>query len=201
MPTDVFMNLNKTKKERIVKIGLEVFSKNKYHKTSVKLITESLGITRTAFYYYFNGKDDFYKYLITLKKDEFVNKYIYANDEKIDLFELFSKLFEYLSTYKGTLQEAFFLDLFYNMDFDEQNTLLLQLIGRESYSEFSHLMGFDKYKMKSKDEVSEVVNILFAMVYHQMLYYYHSDISMMAAKENLDIKMGYLKYGILKEGK
>ena len=115
--------------------------------------------------------------------------------------ELFSKLFEYLSTYKGTLQEAFFLDLFYNMDFDEQNTLLLQLIGRESYSEFSHLMGFDKYKMKSKDEVSEVVNILFAMVYHQMLYYYHSDISMMAAKENLDIKMGYLKYGILKEGK
>lgn len=199
MPTEVFLKLTKSKKEELTKLGFEAFSKKHYRDTSINDLAKSFGMTRTAFYYYFSGKEDLYQYLVTLKKNEFVNSYIYNKECKLELFDLFTLLFEYLATFKESNIQAFFLDLFYNIDFDLQNTLLLQLLGRETYEDFSHFEGFSKYKMTSKEEIKEVVNLLFAIVYHETLFYYNNNISLDIAKQNLKTKMDYMKYGILKK--
>ena len=64
MPTNAFKKLSKTKKQKLMSDGIEVFSKLKYKQTNVNEITKALGITRTAFYYYFTDKKDFYEYLL-----------------------------------------------------------------------------------------------------------------------------------------
>ena len=61
MPTSAFEKLSKTKKQKLISDGIEVFSKLKYKQTNVNEITKALGITRTAFYYYFTDKKDFYE--------------------------------------------------------------------------------------------------------------------------------------------
>ena len=68
MPTNAFVNLTKLKKQKLVSDGFIAFSKLKYKQTNVNEITRELGITRTAFYYYFNDKKDFYDYLLYEKK-------------------------------------------------------------------------------------------------------------------------------------
>ena len=103
----------------------------KYKKTNVNEITRELGITRTAFYYYFNDKKDFYDYLLYEKREEFMQTYVYNQQNKIDFFDLLLKLFDYLSNYKGMPQEGFFKDLFINIDYVEQNNLLEQIVSKD----------------------------------------------------------------------
>ncbi len=48
------------KRERIVKAALEVFSQKGYHRTKVRDITDSIGISTGTFYIYFKNKSDLF---------------------------------------------------------------------------------------------------------------------------------------------
>ena len=82
MPTNAFLNLTKLKKQKLINDGFKAFSKLKYKSTNVNEITRELGITRTAFYYYFNDKKDFYEYLLYEKREEFMQAYVYNQKDK-----------------------------------------------------------------------------------------------------------------------
>jgi TetR/AcrR family transcriptional regulator, cholesterol catabolism regulator len=46
------------REEQILREALRLFSQSGYHGTSLQEIADELGITRPAFYYYFNSKDE-----------------------------------------------------------------------------------------------------------------------------------------------
>jgi AcrR family transcriptional regulator len=48
------------KRERIVKAAIEVFSQKGYHRTKVRDITDSIGISTGTFYIYFKNKSDLF---------------------------------------------------------------------------------------------------------------------------------------------
>lgn len=199
MPTIAYNNLQETKKQKLIEDGILLFNSLKYRTTNVFEITKTLGITRTAFYYYFTDKDDFYETLVNYKKEEFLKNYVYTQADKLDIFELLVKLFEYLSNYKASSEEGFFLDLIYNIDYVKQNDLLDQIIKKDDIFEYTYINGLEKFSMDTKDEVFEFVFLLFEIVFHSVLNYYLHNVSKDVALHQLKKKLDYLKNGIIKE--
>lgn len=199
MPTLAYNNLQETKKQKLIEDGILSFNSLKYRTTNVFEITKTLGITRTAFYYYFTDKDDFYETLVNYKKEEFLKKHVYTQADKLDIFELLVKLFEYLSNYKSSSEEGFFLDLIYNIDYVKQNDLLDQIIKKDDIFEYTYINGLEKFSMDTKDEVFEFVFLLFEIVFHSALNYYLRNVSKDVALHQLKKKLDYLKNGIIKE--
>ena len=199
MPTLAYNNLQETKKQKLIEDGILLFNSLKYRTTNVFEITKTLGITRTAFYYYFTDKDDFYETLVNYKKEEFLKNHVYTQADKLDIFELLVKLFEYLSNYKASDEEGFFLDLIYNIDYVKQNDLLDQIIKKDDIFEYTYINGLEKFSMDTKDEVFEFVFLLFEIVFHSVLNYYLHNVSKDVALHQLKKKLDYLKNGIIKE--
>ena len=199
MPTLAYNNLQETKKQKLIEDGILSFNSLKYRTTNVFEITKTLGITRTAFYYYFTDKDDFYETLVNYKKQEFLKNHVYTQADKLDIFELLVKLFEYLSNYKASSEEGFFLDLIYNIDYVKQNDLLDQIIKKDDIFEYTYINGLEKFSMDTKDEVFEFVFLLFEIVFHSVLNYYLHNVSKDVALHQLKKKLDYLKNGIIKE--
>ena len=198
MPTNAFEKLSKTKKQKLMSDGIEVFSKLKYKQTNVNEITKALGITRTAFYYYFTDKKDFYEYLLYGKREDFLSKHVYNRTEKLDFFELLLELFDYLADCKNTLEEGFFKDLFINIDYIEQNNLLALIFLKEEIDGFTYINGLEKLSMETKEEVFEIVNLLFTFLFITVLKYYASNDSKEHARLVVEKKIKYLQNGIIK---
>ena len=198
MPTVAFEKLSKIKKQKLTDDGLSAFSKLKYKKTNVFEITKELGITRTAFYYYFTDKKDFYEYLLYSKREDFLKRHVYNQNSKIDIFDLLLELFDYLASYKGTTEEGFFKDLFSNIDYIEQNNLLAQIVSKDNIEAYTYINGLEKFSMETKEEIFEFVILLFSFVFNSMLQYYTSDSLKEDAKFVLKKKLKYLQNGIIK---
>ena len=198
MPTNAFEKLSMTKKQKLIHDGIEVFSKLKYKQTNVNEITKALGITRTAFYYYFTDKKDFYEYLLYGKREDFLSKHVYNRTKKLDFFELLLELFDYLADCKNTSEEGFFRDLFINIDYVEQNDLLALIILKEDIEGFNYINGLEKFSMETKEEVFEIVNLLFTFLFITVLKYYASNDTKENARLVVEKKIKYLQNGIIK---
>lgn len=199
MPTEVFNSLSEAKKQKLIEAAYKSFIDKPSQLVSINEISKNLGITRTAFYYYFSSKEDIYQYIVNLEKEKFLNNYVHNSTQKLDLFEIFILLFEFLSTYKDSPKKSFFIDLFYNIRYDDQNELLSEFMDSYKLSQLTHFKGFDNLIDMSKEEMNEMIRLIFGLVYHEILIYYKKDISFKEAKKALEKKMDFIKHGIIKK--
>ena len=65
MPLATFFNLPKEKRDLILSVASEEFSKYDYHAASINRICAGSGIAKGSFYQYFAGKLDLYAYVMT----------------------------------------------------------------------------------------------------------------------------------------
>jgi AcrR family transcriptional regulator len=96
MPTKTFLNLDKEKKERIVKSALMEFSNRAYEHVNISDIIKKAKIPRGSFYQYFNDKEDLYFYLIEIIRNEKMSflQDTLINIEGIRFVELVKKLYD-----------------------------------------------------------------------------------------------------------
>lgn len=79
MPHQTFANLPPERRAEIVSISLAEFTAHEYESASLSKIMDEVGVTRGAFYRYFEGKEALYRYLIDLcleEKQRFVEKHL-----------------------------------------------------------------------------------------------------------------------------
>ncbi|MGM0380313.1 MAG: TetR/AcrR family transcriptional regulator [Bacillota bacterium] len=87
MPSKTFLNLNKEKKERIIKAGLYEFALNRYKVASLSKIVKKANISKGSIYRYFDNKKDFYLFLVDIAVKKKLD-YIERNLEKdLDFFK------------------------------------------------------------------------------------------------------------------
>lgn len=95
MPKETFSKLPEGKKERVLEAGLEEFSVNSFHQATVNGIVKRAKIPKGSFYQYFEGKKDFYRYLIELSQERkitFMQETLKEMPEK-GVFEKLRKLY------------------------------------------------------------------------------------------------------------
>lgn len=64
MITETYSNLPNDKKQKIIKKGIEIFTKYSYAEASTNQITKELGISKGSLFSYFSSKKEFYLYLL-----------------------------------------------------------------------------------------------------------------------------------------
>lgn len=199
MPTEVFRNLNEQKQKLLRDKLYETFSKYSFHKININLISKELGITRTAFYYYFQDKNDVYEYLVSYQKEKFIKEYIFNRDDKIDFLELLNALFDFLASYKNTVYQGFFEELSYSIDYHDQSSFLELITKNKELEHYSHFAGFNKYRMETHEEKIDITRILFLVVFNHAIHFYNSDKDLEIAKKELDKKFDFLFNGLIKD--
>ncbi|MCE7793984.1 TetR/AcrR family transcriptional regulator [Salipaludibacillus sp. CUR1] len=94
MPKKTFMNLSEDKKERILNVMIDEFYEHGYENASISRIVASAGIAKGSFYQYFNDKQDMFKYMIDVMRQEKLTylETISAEEYKNNFFTLLRKL-------------------------------------------------------------------------------------------------------------
>jgi AcrR family transcriptional regulator len=64
VPKNAFYNLAEEKREEIRQVCLDEFIRKGYRNASTNTIVEQLGIAKGSLFYYFDGKEDIYRYLV-----------------------------------------------------------------------------------------------------------------------------------------
>ncbi len=65
-----FEQLDPTKKNKIIQAALEEFAEHKYEQASTNRIVKRAGIGKGMLFYYFNSKNELYRYLIDYSLDQ-----------------------------------------------------------------------------------------------------------------------------------
>ena len=95
MPKKTFFNLPEEKREKIIEMALEEFSKNTFTNASITKVAENAGIAKGSVYQYFNDKKDLYKYIVDLsgqKKFEYLKDCLSKLD-KMHFIDLIKELY------------------------------------------------------------------------------------------------------------
>lgn len=95
MPTEVFMNLNTLKKDKIINVIISEFAQYGYQKGSTLRIVSNCGISKGSLFNYFHTKEEMYLYILKIISDEYLEKFNQLLPSlSTDLFE---RIFEYSS--------------------------------------------------------------------------------------------------------
>ena len=87
-------------KERIVRESIKLFLRTSYKGTSIQNITDTLGITKGAFYWHFKSKDELLETLIEKYDNEFLEK-LYAHMKHFEgnFLTRFKEYHKYINEY------------------------------------------------------------------------------------------------------
>ncbi len=95
MPKETFNNLPEEKKNFIIQIAIDEFYEYGFEKSSISRIVEMSGIAKGSFYQYFEGKEDLFRFIMTMaseKKLEYLSD-LMSNLNNLDIFRLLRALF------------------------------------------------------------------------------------------------------------
>jgi len=163
MPKSTFLNLSKSKQEKIFNVGKKEFSIFSLNDASVNRITENAKISKGSFYQYFNDKKEFYWYIIKIMIKDKVTKYdelldIHKGDlikvEEAQLKELITLMKD--EEYEGVLRNLFLYSfhdiMFHVFDHDEVNLSMIYQIF------LSH--DNDLYNISSEEDFNAFFDML-----------------------------------------
>jgi AcrR family transcriptional regulator len=89
-----------TMKERVVRESIRLFLKTSYKGTSIQHITDTLGITKGAFYWHFKSKDELLETIIEKYDNEFLEKlYVHIKGVEGNFLAKFKEYHKYINEY------------------------------------------------------------------------------------------------------
>ncbi|KAJ49281.1 AcrR family transcriptional regulator [Clostridium tetanomorphum] len=95
MPKNTFLNLPEEKRQRILEVAIDEFSKNTFKNASISKIAENANISKGSVYQYFKDKKDLYKYVLEIsseKKVEYLMQCMH-NMEDLNFIDIIRELY------------------------------------------------------------------------------------------------------------
>ena len=101
MPTSTFFNLTEEKKKKIIEAAKKEFLEHSFYDASINRIIKDAGISRGAFYMYFQNKEDIFIYIISGYAGELAFNVVKGtNKEDNNIFDFSLMVFDYLTNDK-----------------------------------------------------------------------------------------------------
>ena len=96
MPTKTFYNIPEIKQNKIIKAGVQLFSKYPFENVDVQMVVNEAGLPRGSFYAYFEDMEDYYKLVISSFKSERIKTVTkMAENFQGNLFDFLIELFKF----------------------------------------------------------------------------------------------------------
>lgn len=197
MPTEAFLNLEEHKKIGLLESAIHEFSVQPYEKVSIHKIAQAAGVSRSGFYYYFNDKEDIYKYLVEQVRDELV-KSLKDDMKKYDIFTLAHLIFQRLVKLKGSSRERFIRQVVQNLRTEDTKEYFAQLECYEKAEDFHYLRDLESLKISSSEELVGLVSLIISSTLYSLIQYFEDKTTLAEAENRLRQMFDIIKYGVLK---
>lgn len=194
MASTVFAGLSKEKQETVVASALKEFSAQSYDKVSVFQIAKGAGISRAAFYSYFNDKEDIYRHIINSIFKSFWDSV--AASGGADITELPLVIFDFFYRFKFTKTQDFITQLTENA----KPSVIGQFLGFITAPGDIPLITKDsilRSRINSETELLDVCTLMTLAAVYSLQDYYTSDLDPRGVRERLERKTHFLNFGIV----
>jgi AcrR family transcriptional regulator len=112
MPKETFLNLDTSKRDKIIKAAKEEFTKYQIHKARVSNIIKTANIPRGSFYQYFEDLEDLYFFVIDELFDEIFDHGIETSKRTEDIFDFAMITFDFdYDGYKNDKRHQFMMNV------------------------------------------------------------------------------------------
>jgi len=183
MPTKTFYNVPIDKQNKLIEVGINLFSKYPYEDIDVKTVVVTAGLPRGSFYAYFQDMEDYYTLVISsLRSERIENIRSLTNGFKGNLFDFLIILFKFditqyssdrrklllthyfrylqskkLGSLEGTIyhssQENGIFPILFSLQINQSNAIN---ISHESLIEFSMAVYLTTYNYCLNNKLSEI---------------------------------------------
>lgn len=195
MPTKKFFDLSEDKKKAFIDAAIIEFERQSFDEASIFNIAHNAGVSRTGVYYYFTNKQDIYEYLLSILRDDFYEKI--KNLEKLDVFELFMKYFEYMAGYKGKREEKLIRQSYKNIKLLDVNTLDISL-QRLDVEKAGEMINLSNLKYVSHEVIKTISLVGFGSISKALSEYFAGKVTYEDAKNHCEKILECLKNGFAK---
>lgn len=202
MPTKTFFNLQDEKKNKIIEVSKNEFSRYSFYDASINRIIKEAGISRGSFYQYFNNKEDLFIYIL----DDYKNIIIQwikekVKDNKYDIFELLLLVYDYVTDAKiGGKDKQLLITIISNMDIKLTQHLMGFLKIEEindKCSDFTMLVDMSKLRIKEAEEIMMLNNVLMNIMMNQIALFFSQNQDSSKCKYDLIKQFNLVKYGVI----
>lgn len=197
MPTETFFRLPKEKQDCILASAMKEFSRVPFHEASINQIIMNAGIPRGSFYMYFKDKEDLYSYLLKThekKLEEGFTKALQEHDG--DLIDTYLSLFEtVIHKIRTDKNRDFFHRMIMNTDFKNDSFFKKHELKNVVLSQMFEHVDFTKLKLTSKEDLSEIVDLIHMMFIHNLVAILKFGLTKEEALEKFKRQLNFLKNG------
>lgn len=204
MPKQTFYNLPEDKRDHLIQVVKQEFSRVPLNEASIANIVKNAEIPRGSFYQYFEDKEDAFYYVLEEKTGAHSKAFISTLQEKDgDLFESFIVIFKYILTeFQDKENRDFFKNVFLNMNYKVEKRLLANFseskYDKQVY-EFKSFVDFSKLNMNHEDEFIHVMQIMSAVTFQNLMNHFAKKHTFDEAIENYTFNINLLKKGLYKK--
>jgi len=204
LPKQTFFNLPKEKKESLIQAAMKEFSRVPLTEASIANIIKDAAIPRGSFYQYFEDKEDLFYFLLeeysTTLNERFRS---ILEKEDGDLIVSFIGSYELmLENIQNQEFRYFFKNAFLNMNYRIEN-VLSKSISEENrnsrFAEVAKLVNTDLLNIQQKEELFNVVKIIRAVTFQNIIQVFANDLSMEESMKNYKLDLDLIKNGIYKK--
>lgn len=200
MVKQTFLNLTKEKQDRILLSARKEFSRAPLTEASVANIIKEAGIPRGSFYQYFDNLEDIFYYILeTYSKD--IKQKLTSNLVQYggDVIKSFADLYQYiLLRISESSNEAYFKNIFLNMDYKLQKMFLPNLV--DNLNEIIQLIDINSLNINSRLQLIYILEIIESVMMHNLIQVFQRNVS---KEKNVEIfvkELILIKEGIYKKG-
>ena len=204
MPKQTFFNLPNEKKESLIQAAMKEFSRAPLAEASIANIIKDAAIPRGSFYQYFEDKEDLFYFLLeeysTTLNERFRS---ILEKEDGDLIVSFIGSYELmLENIQNQEFRYFFKNAFLNMNYRIENVLSKSISEENRNSRFvevAKLVNTDLLNIQQKEELFNVVKIIRAVTFQNIIQVFANDLSMEESMKNYKLDLDLIKNGIYKK--
>lgn len=192
MPSQTFLNLDKSKQKKFIDAAILEFSNNIYNDVSINRIIMNAGISRGSFYMYFKDKEELFEYLLhinkTLLDEEVRNCFIKCDGDLYNSFNmLYDRIVDFIidNDYYGMFKNVF---IYFDMH--------KKHFHKPGYPLFLKVKSFIKIDNLKDEELEFIFIMLLHHLFMSVTYCINNDC--LEDKNHFKRKLDILCYGIYK---
>lgn len=201
MPHEAFFKLSKEKQNNIVECAYNEFANNSYDKTSIFLIAQKAGISRTSFYCYFKDKTDIYNYLMDMIMQPHI-KNLKNKKKSFSLFYFAKEMFDYFVSFYDKQEKQFIVSMLKNMNPKNIKYFSTDLSAKSLNGPCGLIINTDNINIKSPYDIYIISFTILCNMSFCLIQYFEGELKKEEAYANFNRTLEILQNGVsLKGGK
>ena len=200
MPTNTFFNLSNEKKDNIINAAKKEFCEKAFYDASINKIIKEAGISRGAFYLYFENKEDLFTYIMQEYRKCFLSEISKSiNSKENDIFDMALIVFDYITSEDINKEfQKFFCNNISKIDLDLINNCLDFNNEEQDIKVIKEYTNINNLNIKDDKELIYISELVLSCLMKENLDIFLERSTVKESRRKIERKFELIKNGIIK---